>query len=134
MWITEAAKAAGVNPQTLRYYERRGLIRAAGRATSGYREYSSDDVRMLKFVKRAQELGLSLKDVQELLKLRRVTAARRHAVRKVAETRLTDLDRRIKDLTRMRDALSHLVHACHSGNDPHCPILEALEDAPEVMR
>jgi Cu(I)-responsive transcriptional regulator len=134
MWIAEAAKSAGVNPQTLRYYERRGLIRPAGRGRSGYREYSVDDVRMLRFVKRAQELGLSLKDVQELLKLRKVTAARRQSVRTVAEKRLADLDSRITDLSRMRDALAHLVHACHAGSDPQCPILEALEQAPEVVR
>ncbi len=129
MWIAEAAREAGVNPQTLRYYERRGLIRPAGRARSGYRQYSADDVRRLRFVKRAQELGLSLKDVEALLKLRRATSARRQSVRKVAEQRLADLERRIRDLTRMRDALSHLVHACHAGTDPHCPILEALESA-----
>jgi DNA-binding transcriptional MerR regulator len=103
MWIAEAAKSAGVNPQTLRYYERRGLLKPAGRGRSGYREYSADDVRMLRFVKRAQELGLSLTDVQALLKLRRTPAARRQSVRKVAEVRLADLDRRIADLTRMRE-------------------------------
>lgn len=128
MWIAEAAKSAGVNPQTLRYYERRGLLKPSGRGRSGYREYSADDVRMLRFVKRAQELGLSLTDVQALLKLRRTPAARRPSVRKVAEVRLADLDRRIADLTRMRDALRHLVHACHAGTEPNCPILEALED------
>lgn len=128
MWIAEAAREAGVNPQTLRYYERVGLLRPAGRGQSGYREYSAEDVRLLRFVKRAQELGLSLKDVQELLKLRRTPVARRQSVRKVAESRLADLDRRIQDLTRMREALSHLVNACHAGSDPHCPILEALED------
>jgi DNA-binding transcriptional MerR regulator len=106
----------------------------AGRGRSGYREYSTDDVRLLRFVKRAQELGLSLKDVQELVKLRRVTAARRESVRKVAERRVADLTRRIADLTNMRDALTHLVHACHAGSDPHCPILEALERAPEADR
>ena len=129
MWIAEAARAAGVNPQTLRYYERRGMIRAAGRGRSGYREYSADDVRMVRFVKRAQELGLSLDDAQALLKLRRASAARRESARRVAEVRLTDLDRRIADLTRMRDALRHLVHACRCGDDPQCPILEALEQA-----
>lgn len=127
MWIAEAAKAAGVNPQTLRYYERRGLLRPSGRGRSGYREYSADDVRLLKFVKRAQELGLSLADAEELLALRRIPRSRRVAVRAVAERRLTDLDARIADLTRMRQALGQLVTACCAGDDPHCPILEALE-------
>ena len=130
MWITEAANAVGVNPQTLRYYERRGLIRATGRARSGYREYSADDVRKLRFVRRAQALGLSLDDARELLALRRAPARRRESARKVAERRLADLDRRIADLSRMRDALQHLVRACCAGSDPHCPILEALEITP----
>ena len=132
MWITEAARSVGVNPQTLRYYERRGLIRATGRARSGYREYTADDVRQLRFVRRAQELGLSLDDARELLQLRRATPKRREAARKVAERRLADLDQRIADLTRMRDALTHLVRACCAGSDPQCPILEAL-DAPSAQ-
>jgi Cu(I)-responsive transcriptional regulator len=133
MWIAEAAMAAGVNPQTLRYYERRGLLKASGRRASGYREYSADDVRRLRFVKRAQELGLSLDDVAELLKLRKAPASRRQAVRAVAERRVADLDQRIGDLRRMRDALSHLVHACHAGDTPECPILEALDPRVEVQ-
>lgn len=132
MWIAEAAKAAGVNPQTLRYYERRGLLKASGRAASGYREYSTDDVRRLRFVKRAQELGLSLADVTELLKLRKSAPSRRDSVRAVAAKRVADLDQRIADLQRMRDALTHLVHACHAGRDPECPILEALDTSAEA--
>jgi MerR family gold-responsive transcriptional activator of gol and ges genes len=126
MWIQDAAKAAGVSAQTLRYYERRGLVRPAGRRESGYREYMPEQVRVVRFVKRAQELGFSLEEIAELLKLRKARA-RRTAVRTVAERRLDDLDARIRDLTRMREALGALVHACHAGHDPHCPILEALE-------
>ena len=132
MWIADAAKAAGVNPQTLRYYERRGLLKASGRRASGYREYSDDDVRRLRFVKRAQELGLSLDDAQELLKLRRAAPSKRDSVRAVAARRVADLDQRIADLQRMRDALGHAVRAGHAGRDPECPILEALEPEAEV--
>lgn len=132
MWIAEAAQAAGVNPQTLRYYERRGLLKASGRRASGYREYSDDDVRRVRFVKRAQELGLSLADVAELLKLRKSAPSRRVSVRALAAKRVADLDRRIADLQRMRDALTHLVHECHAGRQPECPILEALDTAPET--
>jgi MerR family copper efflux transcriptional regulator len=134
MWIAEAAKAAGVNPQTLRYYERRGLLKASGRGPSGYREYSTEDVRRLRFVKRAQELGLSLADVTELLKLRKIAPSRRDSVRAVAAKRVADLDQRIADLQRMRDALTHLIHACHAGRAPECPILEALDTPSEVSR
>ena len=126
MWISETARTAGVNPQTLRYYERKGLVRPTGRRRSGYREYSAGDVRVLRFVKRAQALGFSLRDVSELLKLRSAKG-RRTAVRAVAEQRLRDLEDRIRDLQRMRDALQTLITSCHEGSEPHCPILEALD-------
>ena len=71
MWISEAAEQAGVNVQTLRYYERRGLLPKPPRQTSGYREFPDDAVRVVRFIKRAQELGFSLNEVEELLRLRR---------------------------------------------------------------
>jgi MerR family gold-responsive transcriptional activator of gol and ges genes len=130
MLIGDAANRAGVNPQTLRYYERRGLIPAAGRRDSGYREYTADQVRVVRFVKRAQELGFSLNEISELLKLRNATAPK-PAVRDLGERRLADLDQRIEDLIKVRDALQALVGACRKGHRPVCPILEALEDEGE---
>ncbi len=129
MWIQEAAEAAGVNPQTLRYYERRGLVRPVGRRASGYREYTDEQVRVVRFVKRAQELGFTLDEASELLKLRTARASRK-SVRAVAERRLADLEQRIADLIRMRDALQALTVECLHGLDPECPILEALEGQP----
>jgi DNA-binding transcriptional MerR regulator len=129
MFIAEAAERAGVNPQTLRYYERRGLLRPAARRSSGYREYSADDVRRVRFVKRAQELGFSLDDIAALLALRSPQPARRERVRAVAEARLTDIDARIRDLQQMRRALGRLVRACHDHTTMECPIVEALEPA-----
>ena len=75
MWISEAAEQAGVNIQTLRYYERRGLLPKAPRRASGYREFPDDAVRIVRFIKRAQDLGFSLDEVEELLRLRRHSAA-----------------------------------------------------------
>lgn len=129
MKIGQAAGTAGVNAQTLRYYERRGLLKAVPRRASGYREYTDDDIRVVRFVKRAQELGLSLADATELLKLRHTATGRRQNARRVAEARLADLDQRIRDLRRMRAALASLVTSCHAGSDPHCPILESLDGA-----
>jgi len=126
MRIQRAAEAAGVNAQTLRYYEQRGLIRRVGRRASGYRDYTDEQVRVVRFIKRAQELGFTLQEVADLLKLRAARAPKT-AVRTLAERHLGDLDARIADLTRMRDALRHLTHACAHGHDPHCPILESLE-------
>src|SRR5688572_20960095 len=126
MWITEAASAAGVSAQTLRYYERRRLVRAVGRRESGYREYTPEDVQVVRFIKRAQELGFSLEESAELLSLRQARGGRA-AVRALADRRLADMEVRIRDLTRMRNALRTLSRACHSGDDPQCPILEALD-------
>ena len=130
MLIADAANRAGVNPQTLRYYERRGLILPAARRDSGYREYTADQVRVVRFVKRAQELGFSLDEIEELLKLRHAKAPK-PAVRALGERRLADLDQRIEDLIKVREALRGLVDACHKGHRPECPILEALEDQEE---
>jgi DNA-binding transcriptional MerR regulator len=127
MRIGQAAGTAGVNAQTLRYYERRGLLPRIPRRSSGYRAYDEDDIRVVRFIKRAQELGLSLDDAGQLLALRRTQPKDRHQVREVAQARLRDLDQRIRDLRHMRTALSALVSSCHEGRDPACPILEALE-------
>lgn len=134
MRIGEAAGTAGVNAQTLRYYERRGLLTGIPRRSSGYRTYDEDDIRVVRFIKRAQELGLSLDDASQLLALRRTRPRDRHRVREVATARLRDLDRRILDLRRMRTALAALVSSCHAGSDPECPILEALDAQPARSR
>jgi len=126
MWIGRTAKAAGVNAQTLRYYERRGLIGRARRGRSGYREYSDDAVAVVQFIKRAQELGFSLDEIEELIKLRGVRRAERHRVRAIAERKIDDIDRKIAHLAAMRQALAALVASCHRGGDSECPIIEAL--------
>jgi Hg(II)-responsive transcriptional regulator len=127
MWIGEAAEQAGVNVQTLRYYERRGLLPRTPRRASGYREYAADTVRIVRFVKRAQELGFSLDEVEELLRLRRSSHRDRARIRKVAEQRIAQIDRKIGELDRMRRALHGLVQACHEGTTLECPIIEALD-------
>src|SRR4029453_6945820 len=88
MWISEAAEQAGVNVQTLRYYERRGLLPKAPRRSSGYREFPDDAVRIVRFIKRAQELGCSLDEVEELLRLRRNSGRHRVRIRALAERRI----------------------------------------------
>src|SRR5262245_5073287 len=127
MWISEAAEQAGVNVQTLRYYERRGLLPKPPRRESGYREFPDDAVRIVRFIKRAQELGFSLDEVEELLRLRRNSRRDRARIRKVAEQRVAQIDQKITELQRMRSALSGLVHACHHDTALDCPIIEALD-------
>ena len=128
MKIGQAAGQAGVNIQTLRYYERRGLLPKPPRRASGYREFPDDAVRIVRFIKRAQELGFSLDEVEELLRLRRAPRRDRDRIRKVAERRIVQIDQKIEELNRMRTALRQLAHACHAGTTLECPIIEALDE------
>ena len=131
MWISQTAKEAGVNAQTLRYYERRGLLPKPSRRGSGYREYSPDAVRLVRFIKRAQALGFSLDDIEQLARLRGVRRGERHRVRAIAERKIADIDRRIAQLQSMREALAQLVESCHRGAAAECPIIDALNEANE---
>jgi Cu(I)-responsive transcriptional regulator len=131
MRTSQTAKEAGVNAQTLRYYERRGLLARPPRRGSGYREYPADAVRIVRFIKKAQELGFSLDEIEELVGLRAVRRGERHRVRAIAERKIEDIDQKIAHLQSMRGALSQLVASCHHGGAAGCPIIDALNDAPE---
>lgn len=126
--IGQVANAAEVNVQTLRYYERVGLVPTPKRSGAGYRLYTDETVRMVTFVKRAQELGFTLKEIKELLKFRTAGLQKRESVRAAAEAKVADIDARIEDLTAIRTALASLLKACScKGTTPTCPILEAFE-------
>jgi MerR family mercuric resistance operon transcriptional regulator len=126
MWIGQTAREAGVNAQTLRYYERRGLLPRPSRRGSGYREYSGEAVRIVRFIKRAQELGFSLDEIEELVRLRGVKRTERQRVRVIAQRKIAEIDRKIEQLQSMRGALDHLVRACEHGGRAECQIVEAL--------
>ncbi len=128
MWITETAREAGVNTQTLRYYERRGLLPKPPRRGSGYRDYSDDAVRIVRFIKRAQELGFSLDEIEQLVRLRGVRRGERHRVRAIAERKVVEIDKKIAHLQSMRRALDHLIMSCHRGGAAECPIIDALNE------
>jgi Cu(I)-responsive transcriptional regulator len=134
MRIGTAAERAGVNVQTLRYYERRGLLPRAPRRTSGYREFPDDAVRIVRFVKRAQDLGFTLDEVEELLRLRNEKRRDRGRIRAVAEARVRDIDHKIAELQAMKQALTHLIHCCEQGSRLECPIIEALDGAERAAR
>ena len=125
--ISQLAKHAGVNVETVRYYERRGLLPAPLRSASGYRQYSQDDVAYLRFIRRAQTLGFSLKEIVELLALRVAPETTCEDVRKQAQHKMADVEAKIHTLNRIKGALQQLIVAC-SGQGPTsaCPILEAL--------
>ncbi len=131
----EVAALAGVNLQTLRYYERRGLLEEPERRASGYREYPLDAVQLIRFIKRAQGLGFSLTEVADLLRLRSDQKASCSEVRAAAQTKIEDIDQKIRALRAMKRALGGLVRSCTSdGSTRTCPILEALDDKSEKER
>ena len=131
MRISEVARQSNVNVQTVRYYERRGLLPAPKRRPSGYREYSSDAVRLVRFIKRAQELGFSLRDIGELIELRKHPAQNCASVRAAASRKVDDVVDRIRQLTAMQKALEQLTRACESSRGNRCPIIDALNDDSE---
>jgi Hg(II)-responsive transcriptional regulator len=134
MRIGTAAEQAGVNVQTLRYYERRGLLPPPPRRMSGYREFPEDAVRVVRFIKRAQDLGFTLDEVEELLRLRQDRRRDRVRIQAVAERRIRQIDRKLAELQTMKKALSHLLHCCREGSTLACPIIEALEGTSGATR
>jgi Hg(II)-responsive transcriptional regulator len=124
----EVADRAGVNAQTLRYYERRGLLAEPPRSAAGYRDYPVSAVAVLRFVKRAQDLGFSLAEIEELLALAEGGPDSCEAARALAERHARELDRKIADLQRMRASLGALVATCQRPRpDRACPLLTAIE-------
>ncbi|MBA2542363.1 MAG: MerR family transcriptional regulator [Deltaproteobacteria bacterium] len=131
--IGDVASRAGVNPQTLRYYERRGILGSPKRSPAGYREYPIDTVRLIRFIKRAQELGFTLTEIEELITLRQATSRQRSKVRELAAAKMRDIDEKLARLQAMRSALSTLVEGCACGAQAvTCPILEALDDVSDA--
>jgi Hg(II)-responsive transcriptional regulator len=122
------AKKAEVNIQTVRYYERRGLLPDPSRLESGYRQYSKSDLARLRFIRHAKGLGFSLKEIMELLSLRVDSNTTCVDVKEWAETKLADVKDKILALQRIKEALAHLLGLCRGrGPTSECPILEALE-------
>jgi len=124
--IGALARRAGVNVETVRYYQRRGLIPVPARPLGGIRHYSGESVRCLRFIKRAQQLGFTLREVAELLTIAGGTSCSSKC--EVGASRLADIERRIADLISMQRALARLVEGCQSGarDESPCPVIEAL--------
>lgn len=132
---SELARQGGVNLESIRFYERERLLPAPPRTASGYRMFTSDDVRRVRFIKRAQELGFSLREIKELLALRLEPDTSCADVRRRAEAKLSDIDQKIADLRRMRKTLAGLATACPGrGTIDECPILESLDLANPLPR
>lgn len=127
---SEVAAQTHINTQTLRYYESRGLLPQPQRTPSGYRAYTADAVRVVRFVKRAQQLGFTLDDIEELLHLAEGGPAACDDAKTMAHARIADLQRRINDLAGMRNALIRLADTCDQPRAQRdCPILHDIQTA-----
>ena len=127
MRSSEVADAAGVNVQTLRYYERRGLLPEPDRLASGYRAYGPEAVRIVRFAKAAQGLGFSLEEVDALLDLAAGGPRGCEAARRIAGDKIAELDAKIAALGAMRDSLGRLVATCELPRGRReCPLLDAI--------
>lgn len=124
MTIGGLARTAGVNIETIRYYQRRGLLGTPRKPQGGVRRYSGETLNRLRFIKRAQELGFTLREIGDLLKLGDGSC---NETREIAERRLRDIEARIGDLQSMRVTLARLIRTCRAGNNPPCPIITSLE-------
>ena len=131
MNIGEAARASGVSAKMIRYYEQIALVPPADRTASGYRDYSTNDVHMLRFIRRARDLGFSVAEIGELLGLWRDRDRHSGDVKKIALARIDDLRRRIAEMEEMAATLEHLASCCSGDHRPDCPILADLESPHE---
>ncbi|MVS98437.1 Cu(I)-responsive transcriptional regulator [Devosia marina] len=125
MNIGTAARQSGLPPKTIRYYEDIGLL-TADRAANGYRDYSSEDVHRLRFVQRSRSLGFSVEECRQLLSLYTDRDRASADVKAIATEKLGEIDRKIAELTGLREMLGHLVENCHGDARPDCPIIDGL--------
>lgn len=125
--IGELGALTGVTADTLRYYERIGLLGAIGRDAVGRRRYSEADLGRLRFIRRAQSMNFSLREIADLLTLRDSPGDVRAEVRRLTEQKLEDISGRIQELSQLRDELAHLVVRCRASAG-HCPIIQHMNE------
>jgi MerR family copper efflux transcriptional regulator len=130
MNIGQAAKHSGLSAKMIRYYESIGLLKPAGRTDSGYRTYAAADLHVLAFIRRSRDLGFSLEEVGRLLALWQDRERASADVKALALAHVAELNRKIEELTALRDTLGELVQHCQGDHRPDCPILRDLESGP----
>lgn len=129
MNIGQAAKQTGLSAKMIRYYESIDLLPAAGRSDSGYRQYSQQDLHRLAFIKRSRDLGFSLAEVSQLLALWQDRQRASADVKALAAAHISELERKINELSSLRDTLKELMDSCQGNDRPDCPILKDLESS-----
>jgi MerR family transcriptional regulator, copper efflux regulator len=127
--IGEAARRSGVSAKMVRHYESLGLLPAVNRTESGYRQYGDSEVHTLRFIRRARDLGFSMAEIAELLKLWQDRRRSSHQVHRIAQRHVDELTRKLHEMEAMRRTLQHLIDCCHGDERPECPILEELGGA-----
>ena len=130
MNIGEAAAHSGVSAKMLRHYESLGLLPAIARSEAGYRVYSDKDVHTLRCIRRARDLGFSIAEIGELLKLWQNRRRSSAEVKRIALAHVADLERRLAEMQAMKRTLEDLASCCHGDERPDCPILEGLAGMP----
>lgn len=131
--IGKVAKASGLSVETIRYYEREGLLLPAGRSASGYRFYAESSVQRLRFIRRAKQLGFTLVEIRNLLMLSE-SHGDQSEIKALTQDKLTLIEQRIEDLQRMRTALQNLAERCPGqGCIDDCPIIVALNDERDFL-
>lgn len=128
MNIGQAAEASGVSAKAIRYYETSGLIVPAGRSGGGYRVYGEADIRTLRFIRRARDLGFSIERIRRLLDLWHDKGRASADVKRLALDHVGEIDAKIAALVAMRDAVQELAAECDGDHRPECPILRDLEE------
>jgi Cu(I)-responsive transcriptional regulator len=126
MDIGRASTASGVSVKMIRHYEAVGLLPNVARTFANYRVYGPNDVHILRFIRRARDLGFSMDEIKELLGLWQNKSRSSAAVKKVAGRHIDELKRKLAELKAMVDTLEHLTHHCHGDERPDCPILDDL--------
>ena len=132
MNIGDAAAASGVSAKMIRYYEEVGLIASPERTGAGYRVYSPDDIHMLRFVRRARDLGFSVEQMTSLLALWSDRSRASGDDKRIALAHVSELERKMRELRAMSNALRHLAKTCHGDTQASCPIIEELSSGHEA--
>ena len=133
MKIGQAAAASGISERMIRHYEKIGLMPAASRRDSGYRDYDQRDLHTLTFIGRARDLGFSIEEIGKLLELWHDRSRASADVKALALARAAELKRKERELHEMRRSLEHLAERCHGDDRPDCPILGGLEGKPAAL-
>ena len=126
--IGQAAERSKVSAKMVRHYESLGLLPTVGRTDAGYRQYTDREVHTLRFIKRSRDLGFSMAEIAQLLKLWQNKRRSSESVKKIALAHMAELDQRIEELQSMKRTLQHLADCCHGDERPDCPILDRLGD------